>query len=321
MLAGIQCFCHAGHSYRYIYNENKDPLPIFIPFQAVFDVYCLEEASPGASHTGFYMISFEFVYVGNHHVRNLLMMASLISIMMSIALFVTSCFMLNALRLEKEKGFQSWLITMCSFTCWKILHLGYGTIVNDLYFSYHIFTFFIWMIFTILSIGSLAVIYSLYLELTSISKLEDIARFKMDTMSTRGNSVYGSRPTTPHGTLGRQSVLSKPGVSRQPSMGDGLYAVGNIVNQDPQLMYSTQQHESIYGGGSMYSTGTSVYGTRIGPTESLYSSTPRDGPVTQFGVGGIHHHPENTYSTPDQQENEYASLQRNQEQIYATIIN
>jgi len=77
----------------------------------------------------------------------------------------------------------------------------------------------------------------------------------------------------------------------------------------------------VYGGGSVYSTGTSVYGTRIGHTESLYSSTPRDGPVTQFGGGTVHQHPENTYSTPSQQENVYASLQRNQEQIYATIIN
>jgi len=176
------------------------------------------------------------------------------------------------------------------------------------------------MIFTILSIGSLAVIYSLYLELTSISKLEDMARFKMDTMSTRGNSLYGSRPTTPHGTLGRQSGILKAGVSRQPSMGESLYSVGNIINHDQQLVYSTQP-ESVYGGGSVYSAGTSVYGTRIGHTESLYSSTPRDGPVTQFGGGAVHQHPENTYSTPSQQENVYASLQRNQEQIYATIIN
>lgn len=302
---------------------------------AIFDVYCLEEASPGASHTGFYMISFDFVYVGNHHVRNLLMMASLISIMGSLAIFATSCFMLNALRLEKETGFQSWLYTMGIFTCWKIVHLGYGTIVNDLYFSYHIFTFFSWTIFNIISIGSLMVIYSLYLELTSISNLEDIARFKMDTMSTRGNSLYGSRPTTPHGTLSRhpvnqfgtlQSGISTQ-ISRQPSHSEGLYAA-NVINQ-PGLQMS-KKAESVYsvGNTSLYSAAghsikaESLYGAGIGQlrqTESLYSSTPREGPVTQFGV----HLPatENVYHKPEHQENVYASLQRNQEQIYATIIN
>jgi len=168
------------------------------------------------------------------------------------------------------------------------------------------------MIFTVLSIGSLAVIYSLYVELTSISKLEDIARFKMNTMSTRGNSVYGSRPTTPHGgTLGK----NKSGMSRQSSIGDGLYT---DYNQKP--VYSTQP-ESVYGGESVYSTGTSIYGTRIGYTDSLYSSTPREGPVTQFGTNVIPHPAENIYNKPSQEENVYASLQRNQEQIYATIIN
>ena len=48
--------------------------------QSVFDVYCLEEATPGSIHTGYYWISYEFVYVGNHHIRNLLVLASLISI-------------------------------------------------------------------------------------------------------------------------------------------------------------------------------------------------------------------------------------------------
>ena len=219
---------------------------------------------------------------------------------MHCAQYITSCFMLNALRLEKERGFKSWLITMGSFTCWKIIHLGYGTIVNDLYFSYHIFTFFTWILFTLLSTGSLAVIYSLYLELTSISKLEDMARFKMDTMSTRGNSVYGSRPTTPHGTLARP-------VSRQPSLGESLYSV-----------HHEKQPDSLYRGGTIYSGGTSLYSARV-MDDSLYSSTPREGPVTQFGANPVS--PENIYSRPEHSENVYASLQRNQEQIYATIIN
>jgi hypothetical protein len=34
---------------------------------SIFDIYCLVEASPGSNHTGYYIFSFDFVYVGNHH--------------------------------------------------------------------------------------------------------------------------------------------------------------------------------------------------------------------------------------------------------------
>jgi hypothetical protein len=32
-----------------------------------FDLYCLSEATPGSTHYGYYLISFDFVYVGNKH--------------------------------------------------------------------------------------------------------------------------------------------------------------------------------------------------------------------------------------------------------------
>ena len=32
-----------------------------------FDLYCLHEAAPGSEHTGYYLFSFDFVYVGNPH--------------------------------------------------------------------------------------------------------------------------------------------------------------------------------------------------------------------------------------------------------------
>ena len=52
----------------------------------------------GSEHTGYYLFSFDFVYVGNHHVRNLLFFSGLASIVGAIAVFVTSCFILDALR-------------------------------------------------------------------------------------------------------------------------------------------------------------------------------------------------------------------------------
>ena len=152
--------------------------------QASFDAYCLEQAAPGASHTGVYLFSFDFVYVGNHHIRNLLMMSALLSILQSILLFVTGCIMLNALRLEKETGFTSWLMVMGVFVMWRVLAWAYGSIVNDMIFGYHIFTLIIWMALSTLSALSWAVVYSLYLQLTSITKIETSARMKMDTMGS-----------------------------------------------------------------------------------------------------------------------------------------
>ena len=40
-------------------------LSIWTIFTSGFDIYCLHEAAPGSSHTGYYIISFDFVYVGN----------------------------------------------------------------------------------------------------------------------------------------------------------------------------------------------------------------------------------------------------------------
>ena len=91
-----------------------------VPVQASFDAYCLEQAAPGTNHTGVYLFSFDFVYVGNHHIRNLLMMSALLSVFQSILLFLTSCIMLNALRLEKETGFTSWLMVMGFFVIWRV---------------------------------------------------------------------------------------------------------------------------------------------------------------------------------------------------------
>lgn len=167
---------------------------------SLFDCYLLEEAKPGSSHTGYYLFSFDFVYVGNHHVRNLLFFSGLTSIVGAIALFITSCIILDALRLEKERGFEAWLWTMGLFTPWKIVAWVYAAIVNDMTCcssSYHIFMFLIWMVLNVANVFAWVVMYSLYLELQGISRLEGMAKMKMDTLSSRAGSLYGSRPTSP----------------------------------------------------------------------------------------------------------------------------
>ena len=159
--------------------------------QSVFDVYCLEEATPGSIHTGYYWISYEFVYVGNHHIRNLLVLASLISIAASVALFVTTCLLLNALRLENQTGFSAYLATMTTFTAWRLAHVGYSTIVNDLIFGYHMFTFFTGLVLTAGSVAALVVVYSLCQELRQLTQLEELTRAKLD-LTSRAGSVYGA---------------------------------------------------------------------------------------------------------------------------------
>ena len=42
-------------------------LSAFTIFTDGFNLYCLHEAAPGQNHTGYYIFSFDFVYVGNAH--------------------------------------------------------------------------------------------------------------------------------------------------------------------------------------------------------------------------------------------------------------
>ena len=42
-------------------------LSAFTIFTDGFNLYCLHEAAPGSNHTGYYIFSFDFVFVGNTH--------------------------------------------------------------------------------------------------------------------------------------------------------------------------------------------------------------------------------------------------------------
>jgi len=207
---------------------------------SVVDVYLLELAKPGSDHTGYFLFSFDFVYVGNHHVRNLLFMSSLVSIFFAMALFITSCIILDALRLEKERGFEAWLWTMGLFTPWKIIGWVYAAIVNDMMCCsspYHLIMFFVWLLLNIMNILAFMVMYSLYLELSGISKIEGMAKIKMDTMSSRTNSMYGSRPTSP-------SVRSGP--ARSDTLQSGLSYGHSVPGRAPAPLPTVTQYTSDF---------------------------------------------------------------------------
>ncbi|XP_065367794.1 uncharacterized protein pasi2 [Calliphora vicina] len=185
-------------------------LALFTIGTAIFDIYCLAMAAPGSTHYGYYIISYEFVYVGNKHVRNMLMVFALFSLVLGVIILFTSILLVVALRKEYERKILPWLWTFAIFTVWRLLSLLFFAIVNDLYFAYNAVMVFMWSVFILFSILGWCVVYSLFLELVDLTKLEDLAHLRMGTMASlhasTANSLAGSRPTTPHSTVSTMPV-------------------------------------------------------------------------------------------------------------------
>lgn len=178
---------------------------------SVFDIYCLAMAEPGQTHYGYYVISFDFVYAGNQHVRNTLLACAVLTLLLSFPLLFTSFILLLGLRREHEQRFQPWLIFMLIFTAWKVISLIFSSVVNDMLFAYHIAMLVIWLLIAGANIFFWLVVYSNFQELSTVTRLEDMAKLKMGTMSSLNtshashhsmhsmHSHSNSRPTTPSG--------------------------------------------------------------------------------------------------------------------------
>ena len=164
---------------------------------------------PGVTHYGYYIMSFQFVYVGNGNVRNTLIVFALFSAIAAVALFVTSCILLKALRKEIEKDMVPWLYAAGIFFAWRTIAIIFASVVNDMIFGYHIAMCLFWVAFILLGALGWVIVYSLYLELSDLTKLEDLAHLRMGTMSSLNmtQSIAGSRPTTPHSTVSTAQVV------------------------------------------------------------------------------------------------------------------
>lgn len=181
---------------------------LFTIVTSAFDIYSLVLAEPGVVHTGAYFISYEFVYAGNPHVRNSLIVFSLFSLLSGTALLIASAVMLHALTSEDESRIRPWLLVMFIHSSWKCFSIVYFSIVNDLYYTYHGLMCFVWSIMILFNIYSWVVVWSFFNELSEVSKLEDIAHMKMGTMTSLNAPAYShtpsvsvyhpSRPITPH---------------------------------------------------------------------------------------------------------------------------
>ncbi|XP_013779709.1 uncharacterized protein LOC106464144 [Limulus polyphemus] len=167
---------------------------IFMICLVVFDIYCLSEAQPGTTNYRYFDISFLFVYSGNAHVRNLLIFCSAVSFLLSLYLLVSSFILLNALKKEHEQKFQPWLIAAFLFTVWRLIAIIFRSISNDIYYSYHQAMLVIWIILIAANIFFWLVVYSNFQELADITRLEDMAKLKMGTMS----SLNASRSLSHH---------------------------------------------------------------------------------------------------------------------------
>ncbi|XP_050313768.1 uncharacterized protein LOC126748517 isoform X2 [Anthonomus grandis grandis] len=94
-------------------------LSIFTIITAIFDLYCYAMAAPGSTHYGYYIISYEFVYVGSRHVRNALVMFAVFSALLSVGVFITSIMLIMSLRKEYEKKMLPWLYVFAVFTIFR----------------------------------------------------------------------------------------------------------------------------------------------------------------------------------------------------------
>ncbi len=72
-----------------------------------------------------------------------------------------------------------WLWSFGLFTIWRWVAWVYGSIVNDIIFAYNIVTFIAWLVFNLINPLAFLAIYSLYLELTEVTKIQDLARLKV----------------------------------------------------------------------------------------------------------------------------------------------
>lgn len=191
---------------------------IVLLFLSIFDLYCLIEARPGSRHFRSFGFSFLFVYSGNRYVRLGLILTSILLAVSAIALFINSCIIIPALKKEYETKFRPWLLTMTIFVCFRTFATLFQSIANDLYFTYHQAMLLLWLILIPLNVFALLVVYSNYQELSDITKIEDMAKLKMSTLS----SLQGSR-TLSH--LSNQSL-------------DSAYRhYGATVNSNPSPSY------------------------------------------------------------------------------------
>jgi hypothetical protein len=82
---------------------------------------------------------------------------------------------------EYETRIVPWLWSFGIFTGFRFFAFLFFAIVNDLIFFYNITMTMLWIIIISVSMYGWLVVYSLYLELSDLTKLEDLAHLRVRT--------------------------------------------------------------------------------------------------------------------------------------------
>lgn len=80
---------------------------------------------------------------------------------------------------EYEKKMLPWIYTFAVFTIFRLLAFLFFSIVNDMIFAYNIIMCLLWTIFIIFSVYGWVLVYSLYIELSDLTRLEDLAHLRV----------------------------------------------------------------------------------------------------------------------------------------------
>lgn len=239
---------------------------IILFIQSIFDLYCLLEARPGSRHFRSYGFSFLFVYSGNRYIRYSLIFVSTVLILSAMLLFTASIIIIPALKKEYELKFRPWLYTMTVFIFIRFITIIFQSVANDLYFLYHQLVLLLWFILIPLDVFALLIVYSNYQELSDITKIEDMAKLKMSTLS----SLQGSRTLShlSHQSLDSYRHYGATHINQNPSP-SYMRAAANVVNHQP-IYSSNNNPASIYNQTGQYSG--SIYNIQGGGGGSILST-------------------------------------------------
>lgn len=80
---------------------------------------------------------------------------------------------------ERERRIVSWLYSFAAFTIFRFVAWVFVSIVNDQIFFYNYTMLLLWGCFTVVNVYGWILVYSLYLELSDLSKLEDLAQLRV----------------------------------------------------------------------------------------------------------------------------------------------
>jgi len=255
---------------------------------ALFDLYCLLEARPGSRHHRTLGFSFVFVYAGNAHVRRSLIACSVILFLSALYLLVSSVILMSALKKEQEVRFTHWLRAMAVFIVIRTITLFFQSLVNDLYFGYHQAMLVVWLILTACNVFAFLVVVSNYQELSNITKLEDMAKLKMSTLSSLNASRSLSRNSLDsykggYGTVNIQPSGGSRGGSTTGSISSfnmGYGSVGQVVTNRVSSSHPPSTASSVplsHFGLNFNPNGVFTIEQLTGSTTSLSRQTPTRG--------------------------------------------